>query len=128
MTRNENVSYFRFFQEELYPHFTSFLLKRMSAGTLADMVGGYGIFTRGGVHFKLRRQFSLFLETRPDILKVYKNNGYRCMALKNICGEPLATPVDTADDSFMVREGLRVPIFRPGRDRKGRVWLATGYR
>jgi hypothetical protein len=105
--------YQEFFKEELYDGFVSFLIDKYGASKVNDLLGDEPLFTKKGVNYKLKRQLNEFFNINPRIEKKFASNRGKCIQLRNVCGGTLLFPIDSSDDSFMIKTGLRVPEVIP---------------
>ncbi len=113
MSNYPDRSYQDFFKEELYGRFVQYLLDRYGARMINDLLRDDPLVTKKGFNFLVTKQLKEFLELNPTINNVFVENRRRCMNMRNIGGGTLAFPIDTEDDSLMVREGLRTPEVVP---------------
>lgn len=113
MNENEK-NYQDFFRKEIYDGFVNFLIGKLGSAKVIALIGDDPLFTKKkGVHVQLRRLFNEFLSKNKNIEKVFAANGGKCYMLRNICDEPLAFPINTADDELMVKQNIRPPKFVP---------------
>lgn len=108
MINQSDRNYQDFFKEEVYGGFIQYLLDEYGARTIIDLLRGQPLVTKKGFNFLVTKQLNEFLTLNPLVAKVFAENRNRTMNLRNIGGGDLAFPIDTEDDSLMVRENLRV--------------------
>lgn len=121
MKQIENLDYFNFFKEEIYSGFVKFLFNKLGSATVIALIGNDPVFSKKGVHLQLRRYFNEFLAKNPKIEKTFIQNDQKCYLLRNIEDGVLQFPIDTKDDSLMVKEYIRVPKLIRSTIEKSRV-------
>lgn len=107
--KRENINYQEFFRKEIYDRFVSFLIHKLGHSKVNELIGDEPLFTKKGVHYRLRRFFNEFLNSNKEIEKVFIQNSQQCYLQRNICEQPLCFPVNVNDDELMTQKKLRNP-------------------
>lgn len=136
MSYTTERNYRDFFKEELYDGFVNYLIDELGHAKVITLLRGKPLFTKRGVNNNFKVHFNRFLDKNPAILKRFVEGNQKCMSLRNIADGELQFPIDTEDESLMIREGIRNPqtlpldikdhVYRPSKGQKNSTKPLTG--
>jgi hypothetical protein len=116
MNNFSEKNYSEFFKEDLYGGFVDYLINEYGVKYCLAVLRNDDLITKKGIHPVFQKDFKVFLSLNPLIKKEFARNHNRFMQLRNIADENLAFPIDTADESVMVQQKIRIPEFISVKD------------